>query len=88
MNAAIPVATSTMVQSFKTFYFCNFCDKLECLSLLLGKPASLVKCLQVRPGAYTRVEHLKGASPRWALALLANIRLSWKGLSGKINQAY
>jgi len=44
--------------------------------------ASLVKRLCVRPGAYSRVEHLKVASLRCALALLANIRLGLKSLSG------
>jgi hypothetical protein len=34
--------------------------------------------LQVMTGAYPRVEQLKGAL--LALALLANIRLGWKGL--------
>jgi len=34
------------------------------------------------------VEHLKGASLRWALASLANIRLSWKGLPGVNTLAY
>jgi hypothetical protein len=36
--------------------------------------------LKVRSGAHTSVEHLKGASLGWALALPANIRLGWKGL--------
>jgi hypothetical protein len=31
----------------------------------------------VRPGAYPRVEHLKGASLESALVLPANIRLGW-----------
>ncbi len=34
----------------------------------------------VRPGANPRVEHLKDALLRKAPALLANIRLDWKGL--------
>jgi len=34
----------------------------------------------VRPGAYPRVEHLKGASEDQAPALTANIRLSWKDM--------
>jgi len=38
--------------------------------------------LRVRPGAYPRVEHLKGASLGLSLALPANIRLGWKGLPG------
>ena len=32
--------------------------------------------------AYPKVEHLNGASLRQAPALLANIRLDWKGFSG------
>ncbi len=35
----------------------------------------------VRPGALPRVEHLKGVSLGKASALIANIRLGWKGLS-------
>jgi hypothetical protein len=34
----------------------------------------------VRPGAYPRVEHLKGVSFGYAPALPANIRLDWRGL--------
>jgi predicted small integral membrane protein len=44
--------------------------------------------LWARPGAYPRVEHLKGPSLRLALALSANIRLGWKGLSGTNTLAY
>jgi hypothetical protein len=39
--------------------------------------SSLFYCLWVRPGAYPRVEHLKGASLRQVPALLANITLGW-----------
>jgi len=42
----------------------------------------------VRPEAYPRVEHLKGASLGYALALPANIRLGWKGLPGTNALAY
>jgi hypothetical protein len=38
----------------------EFCNKLVCLSL--ASLSSLVYCLWERPGAYTRVEYLKGAS--------------------------
>jgi hypothetical protein len=38
----------------------DFRNKLECLSL--SRFSSLVLCLWVRPEAYPRVEHLKGAS--------------------------
>jgi hypothetical protein len=34
------------------------------------------------------VEHLKGASSRWAPALPANIRLGWKGLPGTNTLVY
>jgi hypothetical protein len=37
---------------------------------------------------YTRVEHLKGASLRQALALPENIRLGWKSLPGTNFLAY
>jgi hypothetical protein len=37
--------------------------------------------LWVRPGAYHRVEHPKGASP-------ANIRVGWKGLPGTNTVTY
>ncbi len=49
---------------------------------------SLVKCLQVRPGAYPRVEHLKGPLLGKAPALPANLRLGWRGLPGKNILAY
>jgi hypothetical protein len=38
----------------------NFRNKLEFLSL--ASPSSLVFCLRARPGAYPRVDHLKGSS--------------------------
>jgi hypothetical protein len=41
----------------------DFCNKVQCLSL--ESFFSLVQCLWVRPGAYPRVEHLKGASLRY-----------------------
>ncbi len=34
----------------------------------------------LEPGAYLRVEHLKGASLRQALLSVTNIALDWKGL--------
>jgi hypothetical protein len=43
---------------------------------------SIVYCLWVRPGAYPKVEHLKGAFLASALDLVANIRLGWLGLPG------
>jgi hypothetical protein len=36
----------------------------------------------VRPGAFSRLKHLKCASLVSAPALPDNIRLSWKGLAG------
>jgi hypothetical protein len=41
-----------------------------------------------RPGAYPRVELLKGPSLRWAGATLTNIRMGWKGLPGTNTLAY
>ncbi len=41
-----------------------------------------------KPGAYPRVEHLKGAALEEAVALLANIRLGWKGLPGTNTLAF
>jgi hypothetical protein len=40
------------------------------------------------PGAYPRMELLKGASLGHTVALPANIRLGWKGLLGTNTQAY
>ncbi len=45
--------------------------------------SSLVKCLRVRLEAYPRVVHPKGASLRYALNLLTNIRLGWKVMKKK-----
>ena len=42
----------------------------------------------VRPRDYPRVEHLKGVSLGSALALVANIRLGWKGLPETNTIAY
>jgi hypothetical protein len=42
----------------------------------------------VKPGAYPRVEHLKGAFFCEALALPSNIRLGWKGLLGANTLTY
>jgi len=42
----------------------------------------------VRPGAYPRLEHLKGASLGQALALPANIKHGLKGLPGTKTLAY
>ncbi len=41
-------------------YFMDFCNKLECLSL--ASLSILVSCLWLRPGAYPKLEYLKGAS--------------------------
>ncbi len=57
---------------------------LECLSL--ASLASLVSCLWVRPGAYPRVELLKGAYFGEGFRLTANNRLGWEGLPGKTLQ--
>ncbi len=40
---------------------------------------SLSSLMFVRPGTYQRVKRLKAASLGWALTLLANIKLGWKG---------
>ncbi len=57
--------------------------------LFLASLSNLVQCLWVRPGAYPRVEHLKGACYLgWHLALPANIRPGWKGLPGTNALAY
>ncbi len=50
--------------------------------------SSLVNCLWARPGAYPRVEYLKGASLGPSPALPANTRLNWKGLPGTNTLAY
>jgi len=44
--------------------------------------------LWVRPGAYPRVEHLKGSSIGLAPALPTNLRLGWKFLPGTNTLAY
>jgi hypothetical protein len=48
----------------------------------------VVKCLWVRPGAYPREKHLKGASLELAPSLPTIIILGWKGLSGINTLAY
>jgi hypothetical protein len=44
--------------------------------------------MQVRPGSYPKVEHLKGALLRYALALPSIIRLGWKGFPRTNTLAY
>jgi len=39
--------------------------------------------LQIRPGTYLRVEHLKGALLGQTTASPTNIRLGWKGMQRK-----
>jgi hypothetical protein len=57
-------------------------------SLSLASLSSLVYCLWARPGAYPRVEHLKGSSIRQVPALPTNIRPGWKGLPGTNTLTY
>ncbi len=85
LNVGVPIKHISDVQSgtqgqyFETYSVRNlriFRNKLECLSLAIR--SSLVLCLWVRPGAYPRVQHLKGAS--LGSALTPNIKLGWKGL--------
>ncbi len=65
----------------------NVRDKLECL--FLASPPSLVYCLRVRPGAFSRVEHEKGSTLYGRLlAFPINIGLSLKGLLGTNTLAY
>ncbi len=42
----------------------------------------------VRPGSYSILEYLKVASLEYSSALMANIRLGWKGLIGTHTLAY
>jgi hypothetical protein len=53
-------------------------------------PIGIKGLMKFAPGIreYLRVEYLKGASLRKALALPPNIRLDWKGLSGTNPLAY
>jgi hypothetical protein len=67
-----PVALFTPVR------FMDFRNKLEYLSL--ASLSRIVYCLWARPGAYSTVENMKGASLGKAPALPANIILGWKGL--------
>jgi hypothetical protein len=51
----------------------NASNRLE--RLFLAGFSNLLLCLRARPGAYPRVEHLKGAFLAYAPALLGKIRL-------------
>jgi hypothetical protein len=53
---------NTRPQCYKTFYDHNLLMFEIATVVVTGRPFSLVKCLQVRPGAYPRVEHMKEAS--------------------------
>jgi len=54
------LATGGIVVKVFSPKFESFCNKQEHLSL--ASLSSLVKCLQVRPGAHHKVEHLKVTS--------------------------
>jgi hypothetical protein len=56
--------------------------------LSLASLSSLVYFTFARPGAYPRVEQLKGSSKGQALALPTSIRVSWRGLLGTNTLAY
>jgi hypothetical protein len=75
-----------MASSNSTASRANVCNKLDYLTR--EDLSSLVECFQVRPGAYPRVEQLKGASLAKALALLENFRLGWKALPRTNNLGY
>ncbi len=60
----------------------------SCVRVSQTSLSSLVKYLWVRPGAYPRVEHLKGALLSQTQVSPANIRLGWKGLPGTHTLAY
>jgi hypothetical protein len=67
----------------------NFRNKLECLSL--AGLSKLAYCLQVRPGAYPRLEHLKGTAglkAKHSLCFLSNIRLFRLEILGSNTLAY
>jgi hypothetical protein len=59
-----------------------------CDSLASWEDTGLCSDLWVRPGAFPRVDHMKCASFWQHLAILANIRPGWKGLSGTNTLAY
>jgi hypothetical protein len=48
--------------------------------LVRGRPFQPSLLFEVRPGAYTKVEHLKGASLEWAMTLLSYIILVCEGM--------
>ncbi len=52
------------------------------MCLPLATLPRLVQCLWVRPGAYPRVEPLKGVSLGWASTLPTNTIQSYKDLQG------
>ncbi len=58
------------------------------LQIFVTSFSSPVQCLLLWPGAYPRVENLKGASHGQASALPANIILGWKGLPETNTLAY
>jgi hypothetical protein len=62
------------------------CNKPECLHL--QGLSDLAYSLRIRPGAYPRMNHPKGASLKLAPALLANIRLGCRNLRMTNTLAY
>jgi hypothetical protein len=55
LNYVNTAALSVQVPKAIIFYVCNVRYKLECLSLV--GISILIKCLRVRPLAYSRVKH-------------------------------
>ncbi len=80
------VSTGSNVTKLFCPLFTNFHKKLACLSL--ASFFGLVYCLQVRTELIS-VEHLSGTPPLGRLlALSANNRIGWKGLTRKNTLAY
>jgi hypothetical protein len=75
--------TSGDKMSVVKLYRRNVCTQNVCRQDVCRQDVcSLVLCLWMRSGTYPRVDHPKGASLGWTLALPANIRLGWKVLPG------
>ncbi len=86
LKSFITMTPRTNVIKLFTAVSNEFPNKLECC--LLSSLSSQAYCLRARPGAYPRVEHLKGVSLGWASTLPANTIQSWRGLQGANTLTY
>ena len=79
---------SSWCQCYKSFLVRNLRIFVLVNNVFLLQAFQLSLMFVIRSAGYPRVEHLKGDTLGQVPALLANIRLSWKGLPGTNTLTY